>query len=85
VAGARPGLQNRGMESTSPISHKKLRNQAPPLTAQGQRAESNDPDLAALIEAWDRLPEAIKAGIVAMVGATLNSSVPSEIGSGTNV
>jgi hypothetical protein len=25
------------------------------------------PDLAAVIEAWDRLPEAIKAGILAMV------------------
>ena len=28
------------------------------------------PDLAALIEAWDRLPEAIRAGIVAMVKAS---------------
>jgi len=28
-----------------------------------------DPDLAAVIEAWDRLPEAIRAGIVAMVKA----------------
>jgi hypothetical protein len=29
----------------------------------------NDPDLAAVIEAWDRLPEAIRAGILAMVQA----------------
>jgi hypothetical protein len=29
----------------------------------------NDPDLAAVIEAWDQLPEAIKAGILAMVKA----------------
>jgi hypothetical protein len=29
----------------------------------------NDPDLAAVIEAWNRLPEAIKAGILAMVKA----------------
>jgi hypothetical protein len=28
-----------------------------------------DPDLAAVIDAWDRLPEAVKAGIVAMVRA----------------
>ena len=28
-----------------------------------------DADLAAVIEAWDRLPEAIKAGILAMVKA----------------
>ena len=28
-----------------------------------------NPDLAAVIEAWERLPEAMKAGIVAMVKA----------------
>jgi hypothetical protein len=28
-----------------------------------------NPDLAAVIDAWDRLPEAIRAGIVAMVQA----------------
>jgi hypothetical protein len=28
-----------------------------------------DPDLAVIIDAWDRLPEAVKAGIVAMVKA----------------
>ena len=27
------------------------------------------PDLAAVVEAWDRLPEAVKAGILAMVKA----------------
>ena len=32
----------------------------------------NNPDLAAVIEAWDRLPEAIKAGILAMVKAVTN-------------
>ena len=31
------------------------------------------PDLAAVIEAWDRLPEALKAGIVAMVKAALDA------------
>jgi hypothetical protein len=40
------------------------------MTAQGQRGASNDPDLAAVIDAWDRLPEALRAGIVAMVKAT---------------
>jgi hypothetical protein len=29
----------------------------------------NDPDLAAVVEAWARLPEAIRAGIMAMVKA----------------
>ena len=28
-----------------------------------------DPNLAAVIDAWDRLPEAVRAGIVAMVRA----------------
>jgi hypothetical protein len=28
-----------------------------------------DPDLATVVNAWDRLPEAIRAGIVAMVQA----------------
>jgi hypothetical protein len=41
----------------------------PPMAAQGQRAASNDPDLALVNAAWDRLPEAVKAGIVAMVKA----------------
>jgi hypothetical protein len=40
-----------------------------PLTAHGQRAAYDDPDLAAVIAAWDRLPEAVRAGIVAMVQA----------------
>ena len=29
----------------------------------------NDPDLAAVVDAWPELPEALKAGIVAMVKA----------------
>ena len=29
-----------------------------------------DPDLRRVVVAWDRLPEAIKAGILAMIGAT---------------
>ena len=28
-----------------------------------------NPDLAAVVDAWDRLPEAVRAGIVAMVKA----------------
>jgi hypothetical protein len=30
-----------------------------------------DPDLATVVNAWDRLPEAVRAGIVAMVKAAL--------------
>jgi hypothetical protein len=29
----------------------------------------DDPDFAAVADAWDRLPEAVRAGIVAMVKA----------------
>jgi hypothetical protein len=46
-----------------------LRKPLSPLAAHRQRAASNDPDLAAVIDAWDRLPEAVRAGIVAMVKA----------------
>jgi len=59
-----------------------LRQSASALTAQGQRAASNDPDLADLITAliadWPRLPDVtkpgIKAGIPAMVKAAAGSA-----------
>jgi len=69
VAGARSGLQNRGSESASTISRKSLRNLAHSLTAQGQRAASNDPDLGAVVEAWDRLPEGVRQSVVMLVNA----------------
>jgi hypothetical protein len=31
--------------------------------------DQTDPGLTAVIDAWDRLPEAVRAGIVAMVKA----------------
>ena len=37
--------------------------------AVGDENRSIDPDLAAVIEAWPTLPEAVKAGILAMVNA----------------
>jgi hypothetical protein len=43
----------------------------PSLTAaHRQRAALDDPDFQTIAEAWDRLPEAVRAGIVAMVKAT---------------
>jgi hypothetical protein len=33
------------------------------------RAGPADPDLVTVVAAWDRLPEAVRAGIVAMVRA----------------
>ena len=41
------------------------------MAAHRQRAASNDPGLAAVMDAWDRLPKAVRAGIVAMVKAAL--------------
>jgi hypothetical protein len=41
-----------------------------PSTVVGGRTET-DPDLAAVIDAWDRLPEAVRAGIVAIVQAAV--------------
>jgi hypothetical protein len=37
---------------------------------------SNDPDLAAIIDAWPALPEAVQAGILAMVKAAAGSGMP---------
>jgi hypothetical protein len=69
VAGARPGLQNRGPNDVTTMSDHGLQHAAPALAAHGQRAESNDAALAAVVDAWPALPEAIKAGILAMVKA----------------
>ena len=61
----RPPLQcSKGM----PDNHL---SQAPPPVADHLPNDTckTDPDPAAVIDAWDRLPEAIRAGIVAMVRA----------------
>jgi hypothetical protein len=39
------------------------------MTAHWQRSASSGTDLALVVDAWDRLPEAVRAGIVAMVKA----------------
>jgi hypothetical protein len=77
VAGALPGLQNRGDDSVSPNASSQLRKLPPSLAAQGKRAARNqarldapnDTELAAVVDAWPELPEAIRAGILAMVRA----------------
>jgi hypothetical protein len=40
-----------------------------PVALESPKAPTHDPGLAAVIEAWPALPEAIKAGILAMVRA----------------
>ena len=47
VAGALPGLQNRGDDSVSPKPAKTLRKLPPSLAAQGKRAARNQPRLDA--------------------------------------
>jgi hypothetical protein len=51
------------------MSSRELERVAAALTAQGQRAISGDPDLATVVVAWPDLPEAIRAGIMAMMKA----------------
>ena len=77
VAGALPGLQNRGDDSVSADPTTPLRKPAPSLVAQGKRAAQiepplngpDDPDLAAVVAAWPELPDAIKASVLAIVKA----------------
>jgi hypothetical protein len=54
---------------------------APPSVSHPMPTDTcqNDPDLTAVIKAWSELPEAIKAGIIAMVRAsgTIKQATPS--------
>jgi hypothetical protein len=52
----------------NPHEGKGLRLATPDMTAQGQRAARiSSPDLAEVLDAWDDLPEPIRAGILAMI------------------
>jgi hypothetical protein len=57
ILSSRPEANDRGPE-------RPLR-----ATQSATRSLPEDAELAAVVEAWDRLPEAIRAGIVAMVKA----------------
>jgi len=46
------------------------------LGASGPGITPQDPDLAAVVAAWPGLPEALRAGIVAMVNAAGGSAKP---------
>jgi len=43
------------------------------VTAQGQREEPFSAELAEIVTAWQSLPDAVRAGIVAMVRASRNA------------
>jgi hypothetical protein len=72
VAGARPGLQNWGPNDVTGRSQKMLQHATPFLEAHRQRAESVDPDLPAIADAWFGLPDALKADLLAMVRAFIS-------------
>jgi hypothetical protein len=63
------GLANRGTIATSSNPKRDLHNQATTLAVHGQCADT-DPDLALVVESWSDLPQAVRAGIVAMVKAS---------------
>jgi hypothetical protein len=47
-----------------------LRHEAEPLSHHFPTdIRQTDPDLATVVNAWDRLPEAVRAGVMAMVKA----------------
>jgi hypothetical protein len=67
------GFEVRDKQSPIHKPTKSLRKSKPRLAAQGQRAASDDPDLATVVAAWSELPETIRTGIVAMVKAASGS------------
>ncbi|HZW31432.1 MAG TPA: hypothetical protein VFF52_12035 [Isosphaeraceae bacterium] len=57
-------------DGRSPLKNKGKTSHQPSLAPSGiHDACQTDPDLAQIVAAWDRLPAAVKAGIVAMVQA----------------
>jgi len=69
------GLANRRMPDATAYTPSTCGNPPPALGAVlGASAPEIDPDLAAVAAAWTHLPEAIKAGIVAMVLAVRNQA-----------
>jgi hypothetical protein len=57
---------------TEPTPSEPLR--LPSATRGATRLLPNDPDLAAVVAAWPELPEAIKAGILAMVKTAVEAT-----------
>ncbi len=64
------------LDSATTVNDKELRHngggEVPTMVSRPQGADSGTdlpPDLARVVDAWDRLPEAIKAGILALVQA----------------
>ncbi len=59
----------QGSESRGPCDERRTDKQNDKQDdKQNDKRASGDPDLSAVIDAWPRLPEAIRAGILAMIG-----------------
>ena len=70
----RPKTPPRGIEpllpGSQPVASKAVTSHAPGVLPEClPDSAQNDPELTAVIRAWPELPEAIRAGIVAMVEA----------------
>jgi hypothetical protein len=65
-----PLIKSQTSEAHKPQCGKGLRISTPPVSHHIPTDTcQNDPDLAAVVDAWQTLPEALKAGILAMVKA----------------
>jgi hypothetical protein len=80
---SKPLTLNQFDESSKASSHTELQHSAKACAAQGAAVSTEDglidPDLQAVIEAWLELPEAIKAGILAMVKSAGGSETGEKI------
>ena len=67
------GFEGRGTQNVKPCGDATYENAESARTKNNtkrlEKTAQNDPELAAVIAAWPELPEAIRAGIVAMVRA----------------
>ncbi len=64
-------IKSQTSKSRKPSSHKGLRISTPSVSHPIPTDTcKTDPDLAAVVDAWPTLPEAIRAGILAMVKAS---------------
>jgi len=66
------GFEDQGHTNATPDQSFTSDNDAGHLASCLALLHQKSPDLALLVERWDALPEALRAGIVAMVTASLS-------------
>src|SRR5262245_15810316 len=69
AAGSRSRAQDQSTTSSRQEPSQSAPKRLPTATENATGLRPADPDLAAVIDVWDRLPQAVRAGIVAMVKA----------------